>query len=29
MMVPLVLVAMQLLGGWFLGRRSPADETEV
>jgi hypothetical protein len=29
LMVPLVLAAMQLLGGWFLGRRSPADETEV
>ncbi len=27
LMVPLVLAAMQLLGGWFLGRRSPADET--
>jgi hypothetical protein len=24
--VPLVLAAMQLLGGWFLGRRSPADD---
>ena len=29
LMVPLVLAAMQLLGGWFLGRRSPVDETEV
>ena len=27
LLVPLVLAAMQLLGGWFLGRRSPADET--
>jgi hypothetical protein len=26
-MVPLVLSAMQLLGGWFLGRRTPADGT--
>ena len=27
LLVPLVLAAMQLLGGWFVGRRSPADET--
>ena len=26
LMVPLVLAALQLLGGWFLGRRSPADD---
>lgn len=26
LLVPLVLAAMQLVGGWFLGRRTPADE---
>jgi hypothetical protein len=29
LMVPLVLGVMQLLGGWFLGRRSPADGPEA
>jgi hypothetical protein len=29
LMVPLVLAAMQLLGGWFLGRRSPAGRPEA
>jgi len=28
LLVPLVLGVMQLLGGWFLGRRSPADGSE-
>lgn len=26
LLVPLVLATMQLVGGWFLGRRSPTDD---
>ena len=29
LIVPLVLAAMQLLAGWFLGRRSPSSERDV
>jgi hypothetical protein len=29
LIVPLVLAAMQLLAGWFLGRRSPSGERDV
>jgi hypothetical protein len=29
LIVPLILAAMQLLGGWFLGRRSPTGERDV
>ena len=29
LIVPLVLAALQLLAGWFLGRRSPSDERDV
>jgi hypothetical protein len=29
LIVPLVLAAMQLLAGWFLGRRSPTGEGDV
>ena len=29
LMVPLILGVMQLIGGWFLGRRSPPSERET
>ena len=29
LLVPLLLGVMQLIGGWFLGRRTPAGERET